>query len=178
MTRILFARHGQTDYNIDERVCGKSPAELTEEGKNQARKLGKLLENEGVDVILCSPLKRARDTALIANEYIGAKIITDDRFAEWDYGSYEAILLSQAKGFQEAKLEFGVRLGGGESVLQLAHRVYSAIDDIRKNYDQKTALVVCHGGVCRVAYTYFNDMTMDEFANYYPDNGKVYEYFI
>lgn len=178
MTRILFARHGQTDFNIAERVCGKSPAELTDEGRDQARKLGKLLENEGVDVILCSPLKRAQDTATIANEYIGAKIITEDRLAEWDYGSYEAIPLSQAEGFQQAKLEFGVRLGGGESVLQLAHRVYSAIDDIRKNYAGKTVLAVCHGGVCRVAYTYFKDMTMREFSEYYPDNGKVYEYLI
>lgn len=175
--KIIFARHGLTDYNVEERICGVSEAMLTDEGKQQARALGEMLKDKGVDLIICSPIQRAVDTAALANEILKKPIIIDDRFAEWNYGSYEGVSFEGVYDeFQKAKLEFGVRLGGGESVMELSHRVFSAIDDIKKKYRDKTVLVVCHGGVCRVARMYFEDMTMYDFAHFFMENGKVIEY--
>lgn len=177
--RIIFSRHGLTDYNIKNRICGVSSAMLTNTGKQQAIELGLKLKNENIDVIISSPLQRAIDTARLANESIGAEIIIDERFTEWNYGSYEGAVFDDVYcDFQRAKCEFGVRLGGGESVLQLAHRVFGAIDDIREKYKEKTVLVVCHGGICRVAKMYFEDMTMKEFAEFFMGNGQVNEYTI
>jgi len=91
--KIIFARHGQTDYNVEERVCGISRAVLTDVGKQQARALGEKLKEKDVDIIICSPLQRAVDTAKLANETLNKEIIIDERFTEWDYGSYEGIKL-------------------------------------------------------------------------------------
>lgn len=175
--RIIFARHGETDFNINGKICGISSAMLTDKGKQQARELGNKLKNKNIDIVICSPLKRAVDTARLANEAIGAEIVVDERFTEWDYGTYEGVVFEKVfDEFQKAKCEFGVRLGGGESVLQLAHRVFSAIDDIKEKYKNKTVLVVCHGGICRVAKMYFEDMTMKEFEGFFMGNGQTIEY--
>lgn len=177
--KIIFARHGQTDYNVEERVCGISRAVLTDVGKQQARALGEKLKEKDVDIIICSPLQRAVDTAKLANETLNKEIIIDERFTEWDYGSYEGIKLKDVfDEFQKAKLQFGVRLGGGESVMELSHRVFCAIDDIRKRYSDKTVLIVCHGGICRVAKMYFEDMTMHDFEHFFMENGEIIEYFL
>ena len=61
-------------------------------------------------------------------------------------------------------------------MMQVAQRVYNRIDDIRRNYSDKNVLVVCHGGVCRVARTYFMDMENEEFTLYTPDNATLTEY--
>lgn len=175
--KIIFARHGLTDYNVKNKVCGTSSAMLTDAGKQQARLLGKKLKNKGIDVIICSPLQRAVDTAELANETLGKKIIIDERFTEWDYGTYEGVDFNEVfDEFQKAKLQFGVRLGGGESVIELSHRVFCAIDDIRAKYKDKTVLVVCHGGICRVAKMYFEDMTMYDFEHFFMENGEILEY--
>lgn len=179
MLNILFARHGQTDFNVEDRVCGRSDVSLTEEGVRQARRLGLALKDKKIDLILSSPLSRAMETARIINSYLNLPLITENRLTEWDYGDYEAMPLEKATDFPAAKLEFGVRMGGsGESVFELAHRVYSAIDDMRRLYDGKTVLAVCHGGVIRIARTYFCDMTVKEFSEYFADNARVYEYSI
>ena len=82
-----------------------------------------------------------------------------------------------AEGFAENKSQFGVRMGGnGESVLQLAHRVYSALDDIIKNYSDKNVLIVCHGGVCRIIETYFHDLTTQSYNNWFMGNCQLIEY--
>ena len=67
---------------------------------------------------------------------------------------------------------------GGESLLQLAHRVYSCIDDIRRQYAGMTVLCVCHGGVCRVAETYFRDMSTDAFSHFFMGNCELRKYSI
>jgi len=51
------------------------------------------LKEKDVDIIICSPLQRAVDTAKLANETLNKEIIIDERFTEWDYGSYEGIKL-------------------------------------------------------------------------------------
>lgn len=66
--------------------------------------------------------------------------------------------------------------GGGESLLQLSHRVYSVIDKVREQYPDKNVLLVCHGGVCRVIETYFNDMTTEQFLHFFMGNCELREY--
>ena len=65
---------------------------------------------------------------------------------------------------------------GGESLLQLSYRVYSALDHIISQYGDKTVLIVSHGGVCRVIETYFNDMTTEQFRNWFMGNCQIIEY--
>ena len=64
----------------------------------------------------------------------------------------------------------------GESVMQLAHRVYSALDDIIAEYNGRNVLIVSHGGVCRIIETYFNDMTAEQFAGWFMGNCQIIRY--
>lgn len=177
-TRIWFTRHGETTMNVADHISGITDCELTENGIAQAEQLAAVCaEHPEIDLILCSPLKRARKTAEIIAAQIHVPVVTDERLREWDYGSYEDQPRGAAPDFQAAKREFGVRMkDGGESLLQLAHRVYSCIDDIRKQYNGMTVLCVCHGGVCRVAETYFRDMSTDAFSHFFMGNCELRKY--
>ncbi len=174
---IYFTRHGETTMNIQDHISGVTDCELTERGLQQAEELSARCAEAGdIDLIICSPLKRARATAKAVAKRINAPIRIDPRLTEWDYGEYEGMHRT-TEGFAQAKREFGVKMkGGGESLLQLAHRVYSCIDDIIKTYPDKTVLCVCHGGVCRVAETYFNDMTVEQFSHFFMGNCELRRY--
>ncbi|MGN1137442.1 MAG: histidine phosphatase family protein [Oscillospiraceae bacterium] len=177
--KIYAARHGQTEWNLNDRICGRTDVELTETGRQQALLLAeKAYEKGDIDLIVCSPMKRARDTAQAVADRIGCNIMIDERLIEWDYGDYEGKHRT-TEGFAENKTEFGVKMhGGGESVLQLAHRTYSVIDDVIKNYPDKNVLLVCHGGVCRIIETYFNDLTTHDYSNFFMGNCELREYIV
>ena len=66
--KILVTRHGQTDWNLDKKVQGKADIELNEKGRQQAEETKKLLDYKDIDLIICSPLIRARQTAEIINK--------------------------------------------------------------------------------------------------------------
>ena len=172
--KIYSTRHGQTEYNRLDTILGTTDLPLNETGEAQARELAEEVARLGdVDVIIASPLLRAQTTARAVAERCGLDIVTDERLREWDYGEFEGKSRYTA-GFAETKLAFGVRMGRtGESVLQLAHRVYAALDDIIAEHSGKNVLIVSHGGVCRIIETYFNDMTAEQFAGWFMGNCQI-----
>jgi len=175
--KIYSTRHGQTSYNKQEIILGTTDIPLDDTGKEQAEVLAdKIAEIGCIDVIISSPMVRAMQTARTVAGKCGLDIIVDERLREWDYGEYEG-KSRFTNGFAENKVNFGVKMGeNGESLLQLSHRVYSALDDIIKKYNDKTVLIVSHGGICRVIETYFNDMTTAAFSNWFMDNCGLIEY--
>ncbi|MCR4640013.1 histidine phosphatase family protein [Ruminococcus sp.] len=177
--KIFSTRHGQTSYNKQEIILGTTDIELDETGEKQALELADRIAGMNcIDIIIASPMKRAQQTARAVAERCGLEIFTEERLREWDYGYYEG-KSRFIDGFAENKTEFGVRMGkSGESLLQLAHRVYSALDDIIRVHSGRNVLIVSHGGVCRVIETYFSDMTTEQFSNWFMDNCGLIEYSI
>lgn len=175
--KIYSTRHGQTGWNLDNRICGITDVNLTYNGLEQAKNLAREIKMFGdIDVIICSPLKRAVQTATVVSQSIGVPFITDERLTEWDYGKYEG-QERNAEGFAQNKVEFGCKMGKtGESLLDLAHRVYGFLDEIINTYENENVLLVSHGGVCRVIETYFHDMTNDEFLHFFMGNCEVRTY--
>ncbi|HRR76089.1 MAG TPA: histidine phosphatase family protein [Ruminococcus sp.] len=175
--KIYSTRHGQTEYNRTDTILGTTDIELNETGISQAKELAdKVCTLGNIDIIIASPMKRALKTAKIVAEAIGKDIIIDERLKEWNYGEYEG-KTRFTEGFAENKINFGIRMGrSGESLLQLSHRIYSALDDIIKKYNNKNILIVSHGGVCRVIETYFNDMSTETFAGWFMGNCQLIEY--
>jgi len=88
---ILLTRHGQTEWNLLKKVQGKADIELNEKGIEQAEKTRDSLKNEKVDLILCSPLKRAIQTAEIINQGRNIRMIIDERVSERDFGEFEGM---------------------------------------------------------------------------------------
>lgn len=175
--KIYSTRHGQTEYNKNEIILGTTDLPLNETGIAQAKELAETVQKLGdVDFIISSPMIRAFTTAKTVAEKCGLEIITDHRLREWSYGEFEG-KSRFTEGFAENKREFAVKMrGGGESLLQLSHRVYSFLDEIIEKYADKNILVVSHGGICRVIETYFNDMTAEKYSNWFMGNCEVIEY--
>lgn len=175
--KIYSTRHGQTDYNKDDIILGATDVPLNATGLAQARELAENVQKLGdVDIIIASPMKRALTTASFAADRCGLEIVIDERLREWNYGEFEK-QSRYTEGFAESKVNFGVRMGStGESLLQLAHRVYAALDDIIEKYNGKNVLIVSHGGVCRVIETYFHDMTTERYAGFFMGNCQIIEY--
>lgn len=177
--KIYSTRHGQTDYNAADVILGTTDIPLNETGIAQAKKLAEYIcssDSIKIDLIVSSPMKRALTTAEAIAEINKMPIIKDNRLREWNYGKYEG-LHRTAEGFAENKRQFGVKMGeNGESLIQLSHRVYSAIDEIIERYKEKNVLIVSHGGICRVIEMYFNNMTTEQFSNWFMGNCELLEY--
>ena len=172
---LYIARHGQTIWNAQNKVCGITDVDLTEEGKEQARDLALAVADKDIDVILSSPLKRAVETCQIVSDICNIPFETDDRLIEQNYGSYEGADRKE-EAFLNNKRNFAYKYPGGESMMQVACRVYGLIDEIKSKYKDKNVLFISHGGVCRIVNTYFRDMANDEFFNYTLSNGELEVY--
>ncbi len=176
--KLYVTRHGETEFNAQNRISGVTDILLTEEGIAQARKMAQKAKEYGdIQRIIASPLKRAQMTAQIVGEALGLPVQTDERLTEWDYGSFES-KDRFTEGFAETKAEFGVKMpDGGESVFQIVQRTYNVIDDVKRLYPDENVLLVCHGGICRVIDSYFHDMTVDRFMHFFMGNCelRVYE---
>lgn len=172
---IFVARHGETDWNAENRICGRTDLPLNENGFRQAEALAANAVGRGIEVILCSPMLRARQTAAVVAEALGLPVEVEERLIEQDYGRFEGTS-RLGQEFLYNKRQFAVKYPGGESHLKLAQRVYGALDDMRRTYPGKTVLLVCHGGVARVIRTYFLDLTNEEFFRYGMDNAALEMY--
>lgn len=174
MNKLYVARHGQTVWNAQNKVCGVTDVELTEKGIEQAEKLADIVP-DNIDVIITSPLKRAIETGKIVAEKNNIPMYIEELLIEQNYGIYEGIDRKDPQ-FLNNKRNFAYRYPEGESMMQVAYRIYGFIDKIRKEYQGKNVLLISHGGVCRIIRTYFIDMTNEEFFNYTLKNGELEEY--
>ena len=173
---IYFVRHGQTVWNVENKICGATDSPLTELGHEQAIQTGKNILAEGIqaDEILYSPLVRAADTAKHISEMTGIPARMEPRLIEQNFGKWESTPRDGLE-FKAAKGEFASRYEGGESMLHLAQRIYNLLDDLRADQD-KTYILVAHNGISRMVHSYFYEMTNDEFAAFGVKNCAVLRY--
>ena len=108
-------------------------------------------------------------------EKYGLPVITDARLVEQNYGIYEG-MDRQTPGFLANKRHFAYRYPEGESMLDVGHRIYSLLEDVKREHGDKNVLIVCHGGVMRLIRSYFEDMTNDEYYHYSEPNASVREF--
>ena len=172
---LYLTRHGQTDWNVQRRICGITDIGLTEKGRDQALRTAHTLADKNIGIIISSPLKRATETSEIIGKGIGAKIIIDNRLTEQNYGIYEGVD-HKDEAFLRNKRQFAYKYPGGESMMQVAARVYPLIEEIKADHRDRNVLIVTHGGICRVIHSYFCDMTNEEYFNYVHGNCAVGEY--
>lgn len=177
MGHFYFVRHGQTVWNVENKICGATDIALTEQGHEQAIETGKKILAEGIqaDEILYSPLQRAADTAKHISEITGIPARVEPRLKEQNFGKWESTP-RHGVDFKLAKQSFACSYEGGESMLRLAQRIYNLLDDIKAESDEKTYILVAHNGIARVIQSYFTDMTNEEFAGYGVKNCEVVRY--
>lgn len=180
MGKVYFVRHGQTVWNVENKICGASDSPLTQKGHEQARETGRILKEQieagklHIDEILSSPLSRAYDTAKEISAMTGIPMRVEPRLIEQNFGKWEGTP-RDGGDFARAKLNFIDRYGGGESMFEMAQRIYNLLDDVKKEPD-RTYLLVAHNGIARFIESYFRDMTNEEFAAFGIKNAQIKEY--
>lgn len=174
---VYFVRHGQTVWNVENKICGATDIALTELGHQQAVETGKriLAEKIQADEILYSPLIRAAETARHISEMTGIPARVEPRLKEQNFGKWESTARDGLE-FRKAKEDFCCSYDGGESMLRLAQRIYNLLDEIKAQSEEKTYILVAHNGISRVVHSYFHEMTNAEYAAFGVKNCAVLRY--
>ncbi len=143
MTTLYIVRHGETDWNTQGKFQGLEDIPLNETGRKQALLSTKYLNKQNCDVIVSSPLSRAKDTAEIIGKNIGIeKIEIVKDFIERDLGSASGLLPEERK----KRFPDGF-IADAEPKLELRKRVFKAMADLHNKYTNKKIIVVTHGGI-------------------------------
>jgi broad specificity phosphatase PhoE len=137
---LLVVRHGQTLTNREGRLLGRADPPLSDLGEEQARRLSRALPEP--DVVISSPLRRARDTAAA----FGTDVEVDERWIELDYGELDGRHPSEvpAQVWERWRADAQFAPPGGESLDALAQRVWAACDDVWQRAAESTVIVVTH----------------------------------
>ena len=151
-TRILLARHGETEWNRLGRWQGHADPPLNETGRAQATALARELGGDGVAAIYASDLRRASETARIVGDRLGLPVTQDPALREIDVGSWSGLTRDEVRerypeGF--ARWLAGEIGHDGESRDELAERVVPAVESIAERHPGELVLVVTHGGAIR-----------------------------
>lgn len=151
--KIFITRHGQTEWNALGKLQGRQDIKLNEVGKEQALTTGEKIKNEKIDIIITSPLKRAKETAEIINKQFNVEIVEDDRLMVRCYGDFEGITKVELK---EKKIQYpeiddacnylkNIDIFNMETIQDLCARIYECLDEITTKYQDKNLLIVTHG---------------------------------
>jgi broad specificity phosphatase PhoE len=163
VTRILLARHGETDWNAERRWQGHADQPLNDTGRAQARELAAALAGRGIDVVYSSDLARAHETAEIVGAHLGLPVETDVRLREVDVGDWSGrrhpeLELEEPEGFTRWQ-SGGKGWNGGESYEEMGERVVAAVLDLARRHPGETVLIVSHGGSIRACRASASGMT-------------------
>ncbi len=161
MTKLCLVRHGQTDWNLEGRYQGQSDTPLNENGRIQARLLAKKLGGFSFAAIYASDLERTRETAAIIGGALGLPVTLDQRLREINQGQWEGQLVEHireryAELWRQRSLDpASLRPPGGETVAEVAARVYAVLDDVARRHPNASVVIVSHGislatAICKV----------------------------
>lgn len=146
-------RHGITEWNRDKKLQGQTDTELSDEGRDMARKWAASLADNEFHCILASTMRRAVETAEIINESLGLPILTDERLMEQDWGQWTGLTkadmqVNKQQVRKQEKRGFEFTPPGGESRDEVLMRTCDALLDCAGEQSGKV-LVVTHNGVLK-----------------------------
>lgn len=141
MVKITYFVHGTTTDNEKNISSGWSDVELSDLGVKQSIDLKNQIGNKKFDIVFCSDLKRAVDSARLTFDDI-APIISDARLRECNYGKYNAQSSDIVEPLQE-KMIFD-RFPNGESYEDVKTRISDFLNFLRNDYDGKFVAIVAH----------------------------------
>lgn len=169
-TDIYLARHGQTIWNVEQRIQGKRDSPLTQAGVMQATLLGKHLSRVALDVIYSSSSQRTMSTAMIINENqkVPRKIIPVDDLREISLGEWEGMRKSEICELYPSSQNLYFNdpvafrpVGDGESFHEVKKRVVEVLTTIMNENSGKNVLIVTHTAIVKIIMSYFQDKPLD-----------------
>lgn len=162
-TEITVMRHGETDWNEEDRWQGTQNRSLSEKGIQQAKEAKSSLGDQ-FDVVLTSDRNRAIETAKILVPNVPH--IQDSRLCEKDYGDLEGLTMEETrKKYPQFKVKNDVRFGkapGGESFEEFYPQVEEFLKESLQKYAGKRILIITHNITLKAAHKFFNEDALRE----------------
>lgn len=166
--KIYIVRHGQVPHNALKQY-NTTDEDLTDLGIKQAEELRDKIKDMKFDIIICSPLKRAKETAKILNTDKNINIIYKSELIERGLGDFEGeSCITEEDDIYNYHMNKTIR--NIEPVVDLCNRVNDLIDEIKNKYKGKNILLVTHSGTARAIERYFYGI--DENGDLPPENLK------
>jgi broad specificity phosphatase PhoE len=143
---VVLVRHGETEWSATGRHTSRTDLPLTEEGRRRASGLRAPLKQWSFALVLCSPLRRARETCELAG--LGGRAEICDDLHEWEYGEYEGLTTPEIRASNPDWSLWRDGCPGGERPDQVGARADRVLERLRGAGGD--AVAFAHGHILRV----------------------------
>jgi len=179
-TEIILIRHGETEWNSQQRMQGHSNSDLSSVGQAQIQALGQWMKNVPFDHIYSSDSLRAKQTAEAITQFSGHELKIDLRLREKNLGVFEGLTSEEARERHPEVFRLFKTAGSkyvideGESTQQLQDRALEIVDEIRIKHPEERVLLVTHGGFIRVVMKYSLGLSLETPTRFLIRNTGVF----
>ena len=179
-TEIIFIRHGETEWNSQQRMQGHSNSDLSSVGQAQIQALGQWMKNVPFDHIYSSDSLRAKQTAEAITQFSGHELQFDQRLREKNLGVFEGLTSEEARERHPEVFRLFKTAGSkyvideGESTQQLQDRALEIVNEIRIKHPEERVLLVTHGGFIRVVMKHSLGLSLEKPTRFLIRNTGVF----
>ncbi len=170
---LYLLRHGETAWSKSGQHTGRTDISLTDNGRARAAQVEPLLRRVSFEVVLCSPLSRARDTAELAGLAPDAYV---DDLLEWDYGVYEGRTTADIRTEQGNPhwVIWDDPIPGGETPADVSMRCRRVLERVSPVIDSgKNAMLVAHGHLLRILTATYLGLAAEDGRMFALDPGGI-----
>jgi len=174
--KLILVRHSESTWNRLKKVQGARNPRLSEKGKKQAQLLAQRFKEMRFDAVYSSHLSRAYETAEILTN---SNICILEDLQEIKLGVWEGKTINQVnKEYKELSRQWyqeplGVKIPGGETILEFRERIVQAFDRIKAQHQNQEVLVVTHGGVITVYLAHLLEMNLNKVWSITVKNSSI-----
>jgi broad specificity phosphatase PhoE len=179
--RLLLVRHGQIAANVDRRWHGSTDEDLTDEGRDEARRVAAHIVRAHPQVVALysSPARRALDTAAPIAAALGLDVRVAGGLAEYGIGVFEnetyADLVGRHRFFELSEADTAWAPSGGESLRAVGTRVVGVWREIAAAHPTADVVVVSHGAAIATGLSCLLHDDPRGWYRYHVRNGSVTE---
>ena len=171
--KVYIVRHGEVPHTALKQYNNENE-DLNENGIRQANELKEKIKNINYDIIISSPLLRAKHTAQIINVN-NKKILINDKLKERDPGDLSGKPLTVTNRDEYWNYNTTIRYGTSENIREFFKRIYNFLEDLKKE-DYESVLIVAHSGVSKAFNGYFEGIKDGMFLDRGLRNCEIKEY--
>jgi len=180
--KIFLYRHGETQFNVEERFQGHVDSSLTENGVLQAKRNADYLKGKKICVIFSSPFERAKKTAgFLWKHFPKTQYFEVDALKEINNGEADGLLIEECKKkyphlIARANLEdLHSAFPGGESYKDVTARLLPFVEKLKQEYRGKNVAIVGHGGVNRMLIGILLSLPYEKLVKVAIPTNVIYE---
>ncbi|QQG46073.1 MAG: class I tRNA ligase family protein [Candidatus Niyogibacteria bacterium] len=176
-TRVFIMRHGEADHNVNGYVGPViNGSGLTAKGRKQVEKEVKKLVKEKIDIIISSPLTRAKQTAEIVSKTLGAKIEVNENIYDYNWGKLQGKTVAEGNKLFPLERRFKESPPGGESIPDVRARMMMELRKVVKKHGGKNILIISHGDPIWILNAALEGAEEKDYPRlWYPKTGEAKE---